>query len=128
MEAAGYRGKYLYCKKSESFTVGLMRMLGVSPDRFVSSDQLEWGKVYVFERLYSIHHDALGPMECHPEVLSEMGAVIRGQLKRDERYPGKVYVKRIGIRKLCRRPAGPGTTKKSTCTQIIRWMKTTFRD
>jgi len=98
MEAAGYRGKYIYYKKP--YADELLRMLGISPDRLVSMTDLALNKVYVFENLYDINHDDMGEMVYSQTVLPEMAERIRPQLTRDERLPKKLYVKRIGIRKL----------------------------
>lgn len=100
LETAGFTGKYLYNEKGAGFIVPLLQMLGVSSDRLVSSAEIAPDKVYVFERLFNINHDGKRPMEYSPDVLPEMGAFVRRQLTRDNRYPKKVYVKRIGVRKL----------------------------
>ncbi len=98
MEKAGYKGKYLYNRTS--FADQLLRILGVSEDRLVSMEKLDVHKVYVFERLYDINHDDLGEMKYSTDVLSEMSRFFKAKLTRDDRYPKKLYVKRIGIRKL----------------------------
>ena len=98
METAGYRGKYIYYK--QEFADELLQMLGITPDRLLCMTDLDFDKVYVFEKLYDINHDDLGEMVYSKDVLPEMAGQIRSQLTRDECLPKRLYVKRIGVRKL----------------------------
>ena len=98
MEKAGYRGKYI-CNLTP-FAEEMLQLLGVERSRIVSTDELEMHKTYVFEKLYDINHEGLKALEFSAEAVPEMAAVIRAQLQRDDRYPKKLYVSRIGFRKL----------------------------
>ena len=98
LEKAGYRGKYIF--NDRPYTRELLQVMGVSPDRLIGTKELEIHKVYVFERLYDINHAGLGQMEYSREVLPEMADCVKKKLKRRKNSPGKIYVKRTGIRKL----------------------------
>ena len=98
MEAAGYTGKYIY--NETDYSRLLMSLLGVSADRLISIRDLDHHKVYVFETLYDINHDGMHSMECSETVLPKMADVIKKNLKKDAGSPRKLFIKRIGQRKL----------------------------
>lgn len=98
LEKAGYRGKYIF--KEDRSARELLQIMGISPDRLVSTDELELNRVYVFERLFEINQAGIKPMKCPAKVLTEMAEFIRGKLRKDENSPQKLYVKRIGTRRL----------------------------
>ena len=98
LEQAGFRGKYIY--KELSYIRELLLILGVTPDRLIPSRSLEIHRVYEFERLFDINHSGFAPMECSREVLPEMAAFVQRKLTRDEKSPKRIYLKRIGVRKL----------------------------
>ena len=95
MERAGYQGKYIY--DDSEFSKELLEIMGIRPDRLVSINDLKGHKVYVFERLYDINHAGFRPMETSKKVLREMADSIKNTINN---YPPKLYIKRIGIRKL----------------------------
>ena len=97
LEEAGYKGNYLV--DNRSFITEILRLLGVTPDRIFYTDQLELQKAYVFEELVSLMYIA-ERMKSSTPVLKRMSAKIRKTLVRDPKYPKKLYVKRIGMRKL----------------------------
>ena len=98
LEKAGYKGKYLVNERR--FTKEVLRLLGVSPERLVSTEELDIHKVYVFERLFSLEHSGFGQMEYSKEVLPEMADLVRKKLTRDLRSPKRIYIRRTGVRKL----------------------------
>ena len=98
LEAAGYRGKYIF--NDVPFARELLEVMGIGSDRLVGTKELEIHKVYVFERLFDINHTGLRRMECSPDVISEMADFFREKLRREEDSPKRIYVKRIGRRKL----------------------------
>ncbi len=98
LENAGYTGKYII--NETPFSRELMHLLGVTDERLVSIQELEGHKVYVFERLWDINHDCTAPMTYSKTVLPRMAGLIKERLKRDDGYPRRIYVKRIGTRKL----------------------------
>ena len=114
LEKAGFKGKYI-CNEDVS-SRDLLLIMGISPDRLLSAGELENHKVYVFERLFSINHVGLRPMKCSCDVLPELAEFIRGKLKRNEDSPKKLYVKRVGARKLLN---GDEIAEKNGFTTII---------
>ena len=98
LESAGYTGKYIFNDKP--FARELLRLLGVSTDRLIRIQDMEPHKVYVFERLYDINHDGMGPMVYSKNVLPRMANWIKQSLHKDDGYPKRIFIKRIGIRKL----------------------------
>ena len=98
MEKAGFQGKYIY--NARSFTKDLLLSIGISPDRLIATEDLELHKVYVFETLYDINHEQILPVDHSDKVIPQMARLLQSNLKRDSRLPKKLYIKRIGVRKL----------------------------
>ena len=98
METAGYTGKYIY--NETDYSRLLMSLLGVSDDRLINIRDLEYHKVYVFETLYDINHAGMRSMECSETVLPRMADKIKKNLKKDNNSPRKLFIKRVGQRKL----------------------------
>ena len=98
METAGYTGKYIY--NETEYSRMLMSLLGVSADRLISIRDLDNHKVYVFETLYDINHKGMRSMECSETVLPKMAARIKKNLKKDDDSPRRLFIKRLGQRKL----------------------------
>ena len=80
LEAAGYRGKYIF--NDVPFARELLEVMGIGSDRLVGTKELEPHKVYVFERLFDINHTGLRRMECSPGVISEIADFFREKLRR----------------------------------------------
>ena len=98
METAGYTGKYIY--NETEYSKLLMSLLGVSEDRLINIRNLENHKVYVFETLYDINHVGMRSMECSGTVLPKMAETIKKHLKKDNNSPRRLFIKRVGQRKL----------------------------
>ncbi len=98
METAGYTGKYIY--NENGFSKVLMSLMGVTADRLINIQDLERHKVYVFERLFNINPDGMDEFECSETVLPKMAEKIKKNLKKDDASPRKLFIKRIGQRKL----------------------------
>ena len=98
METAGYKGKYIYY--DTSFSRELLKLMDISSNRLIRVQDLEIHKVYVFEKMYDINHNGLGPLEYSDKVLPKMADLIKKKLIRKHGYPKKIYVKRVGVRKL----------------------------
>ena len=98
LEKAGYRGKYVF--NDVPFARELLQIMGVGPERLIGTKELEIHKVYAFERLFELNHAGMEKMECSAEVISEMADFFREKLRRDESSPKRIYIKRIGRRKL----------------------------
>ena len=98
LERAGYRGKYIF--NDVPFARELLQIMGVSPDRLVGTRELDIHRVYAFEKLYELNHAGMRKMECSAEVISEMADFFRAKLKKEEDSPRRIYIKRIGRRKL----------------------------
>lgn len=98
MEKSGYQGRYLMTKST--FAPILCDLIGVDPARVSWLEDLEIDTNYQIERLYYpvLKGDAF---TLSAPVLADMAEAVRGKLLPDEReYPERIYVKRIGIRKL----------------------------
>ena len=98
LEQTGFKGKYIY--NDTAFSRELLLILGISPERLISTKELAIHKVYAFEKLFDINHRRIIPKDHSREIFPRMAESIKGKLKLDEKYPQKIYVKRIGVRKL----------------------------
>ena len=98
LEKAGFTGKYIYNERI--FSRELLQIMGISPERIIATKELDLHKVYVFERLFHINHEGLQHMECSKDVLPEMAESIKKKLKINKDAPKKLFIKRLGIRKM----------------------------
>lgn len=98
LEKAGFRGKYIYNERS--FSKELLKIMGISSDRLIRTKDFEIHKVYVFETLYGINRKKYLPLDHPDKVIPQMSKSLQLKLQRDERSPKKLYIKRIGVRKL----------------------------
>ena len=97
LEKAGYQGYYVIPNKS--FCNELLRLLDVAPERIICHSKFEHNKTYVFEEVFYVALN--GPYEIYTTpVLYEMAEYIKKKLTVDPSLPKKIYVKRIGRRKL----------------------------
>ena len=106
LEKSGFRGKYVV--PNAKFCSELLQMLDISPDRIITLEAFEYNTIYVFEEVFYI---ALkGPYEIYnipvlleaysTPVLLEAAEYIKKNLPVDRSLPKKIYIKRIGRRKL----------------------------
>ncbi len=114
LEKAGFRGRYIF--NDVPFARQLLEVLGVGPDRLLATRELDIHKVYAFERLFDIRQTGMRPAECSPDVLCEMAGFVSGRLGRDGNSPKRIFVKRIGRRRLLN---GEKTAVRSGFTVIV---------
>ena len=97
LEDAGYQGKYVITGTESN--LALMHLLGVDDDRIIKIGDLENHKVYEFEQLVllSFHRNN---NSYSTEALVRVAKKVKKKLVRREDAPKKLYVKRIGQRKL----------------------------
>lgn len=100
LEKAGFQGKYVV--PNIEYGSELLRLLDVSSERIVSLNTFENNKIYVFEAVFYIV-----PQKPFDEdlvygspVLLEAVESIKKKLPFDPTSPKKLYVKRIGKRRL----------------------------
>ena len=100
LEKAGFRGTYVV--PSYQFGSELLRMLDVPPERIISLSTFEHNRVYVFEEVfYVVPVKPFGEdLVYGSPVLLEAVESIKKKLPLDSSSPKKLYVKRIGKRKL----------------------------
>ena len=100
LEKAGYQGKYVV--PDAGFVSELLQLLDVPPERIISLRYFEHNKIYVFEEVFYIvcvMPDNEKQVYGTP-VLFEAAEYIKKKLPVDPSLPKKIYVKRIGKRKL----------------------------
>ena len=102
MELAGYTGRYML--PDVSFAHELVELAGLSSDRIFWTSEMQDGEVYRFETVLFLHQDDFryrGGISAVP--------LMRAAVQIEERatsgmavdtYPKRLYVKRIGTRKL----------------------------
>ncbi len=100
LEKAGFQGKYVI--PDTKFSGELLQMLDISPERIVSLKEFEHNKIYVFEKVFyviAVKNRDEDFMYGSP-VLLEAADYIKKKLPVNQSFPKKIYVKRIGQRKL----------------------------
>lgn len=100
LEKAGFRGKYVI--PDVKFGGELLQMLDVPSERLIGLNAFEQDKIYVFEEVFYVV--AVKPYDDDlvygSPVLLEAADYIKKKLSVDPSLPKKIYVKRIGTRKL----------------------------
>ena len=97
LEKHGYQGRYLLLHSP--FTEELCRLADVARERIVWVNELDPDVNYRIERLvYPV--TGKDPNRCAAPVLSEFAETVRRKLEDGEDYPQRIYVKRIGKRRL----------------------------
>ena len=100
LEKAGFQGKYVV--PASEFGGELLRLLDVPDERIISLNAFEHNKIYVFEEVFYIV--AVKPfgedLVFGSPALLEAAEYIKKKLPIDPTLPKKIYVKRIGKRKL----------------------------
>ena len=97
LERSGFTGTYII--NDRPYNRDVMIMMGISPDRIVTAESLSVNKIYVFDELYGAEID-FRDKAVNTDIIARLSASIRSRLKKDTSYPSKIYVKRIGSRKL----------------------------
>lgn len=100
LEKAGYQGKYVV--PDTEFGSELLRLLDVSSERIISLRTFEQNKIYVFEKVfYVLNVKPFGEdLVYGSPVLLEAVEYIKNKLPLNPSLPKRIYVKRIGKRKL----------------------------
>ena len=97
LEDAGYQGKYIVAGTENN--LALLHLLGINDDRIVNIRDLENHKVYVFDKLALISFNGL-ELDYSLSAITDISRKVKRQLERLDEAPKKLYVKRIGVRKL----------------------------
>ncbi len=105
LEKAGYQGNYIIPNKR--FCGELLQLLDIDPERIITLNTFEHNKDFVFEEVFYVasnENHAIHSDESHVKysvaVLLEIAEHIKKKLPVDLSLPKKLYVKRIGKRKL----------------------------
>lgn len=100
LEKAGFKGKYVV--PNLKFCSEILRMLDVPPERIITISAFEHNKIFVFEEVFYVIYSVPNDKEKinGASVLVEAADYIKKKLPVDPSLPKKIYVKRIGKRKL----------------------------
>ena len=100
LEKAGFQGKYVVPDLEYGFE--LLRLLDVPSERIVPLSAFEHNKIYVFQEVfYVVNINPYGEDHVYgTPVLLEATEYIKKKLPVNPELPKKLYVKRIGKRKL----------------------------
>lgn len=102
MEEAGYAGRYLLVRTP--FTVELMRLMGIASERIVWMNELDADVPHRFEELYVVEQDysSFGTFARNnaPALLKAVGRIEEGLAADDRDLPRRLFVRRIGTRRL----------------------------
>ena len=97
LEQAGFQGKYVI--PNARFCHELLHLLDIPPERIINLPSFEHNKVYVFEEVFYIALEGSYERYSTP-VMLEAAEYIKRKLPVNPSLPKKIYVKRIGRRKL----------------------------
>ena len=98
LEKNGYKGRYILPKTA--FSGELLSLLGPDPERIVWLEDLDAQKTYHFESLLCTEL-LQDNKSCSAPVLLDMARHILSRIPDDHKsYPKRIFVRRIGIRKL----------------------------
>ena len=100
LEKAGFKGKYVVPK--HKFCSEILHMLDVPMERIIPISTFEHNKVYIFEEVFYVVYTMPNDKEKinGAPVLVEAAEYIKKKLPVDTSLPKRIYVKRIGKRKL----------------------------
>lgn len=98
LEKAGYKGFYVIPNKN--FCSEILSMLDIAPERIITLDKFAHNKEYIFEEVFYVMFSGTRVRGYDAMVLSQMAEYIKKKLPEDPSLPKKIYVKRIGKRKL----------------------------
>ena len=97
LEDAGYQGKYIIAGTESNRA--LMHLLGVGDERIININDLENHKVYEFDELALLCFNGI-EHDHSLAAIADISRKVKKQLVRRENAPKKLYVKRIGVRRL----------------------------
>lgn len=100
LEKAGYKGKYVV--PNRKFCSEILGMLDVPPERIITVSAFEHNKIFAFEEVFYVVYTVPDDKEKinGSPVLVEAAEYIKKKLPVDPSLPKKIYIKRIGKRKL----------------------------
>jgi len=98
MERSGYRGRYLLLRSS--FAEELLLLAGVDLSRITWVQNLERNKTYHFERLFCVAVNEEYRIKAASVLHQAASAIVSHLPPLSHSYPKRIYVKRIGRRKL----------------------------
>ena len=98
LEKAGYSGRYILPK--QKFVTELTALLGVEPERIFWREDFDHGMVYQFETLVNTELLLDKRRNSAPVLLEMAGDILRHLEPGERRYPRRIFVKRIGTRRL----------------------------
>lgn len=97
LEKAGFQGKYVV--PNHPFCTELLHMLGIVSERIIPLSRFEHNKIYVFEEVFSVTF-TVGKEEYGASVILQFAEYLKKRLPVNPSLPKKIYIKRIGRRKL----------------------------
>lgn len=99
MEKAGFKGRYLLVRAG--FTVSLLSLLGIDIERVVWLEDFDPDAIYQFEKVFAAELPDIYDSKPSIDALLALGRIISENVGDDGgEYPSRLYVKRIGIRKM----------------------------
>ncbi len=97
LENAGYTGKYVV--PNQPFCTELLQMLDIDPERIIPLKTFEHNEIYVFEEVFCVSF-SVDKEEYGSSVLLQVAEKIKEKLTVNPSLPKRIYIKRIGRRKL----------------------------
>lgn len=98
LETHGYRGNYILFKRN--FIRDLVSLLGISPDRIVWVEDLGTDHTCRIEELVCVVQEHADTRKSAPILVEMAQALLANLPPTDKRYPKRLFVKRIGTRRL----------------------------
>ena len=97
LEKAGFQGKYVI--PNAKFCSELLHMLDIDPERIIPLSRFEHNKIYIFEEVFCITF-SVDKREYCSSVLLQVAEKLKKKLSINPLLPKRIYIKRIGRRKL----------------------------
>ena len=98
LEKSGYTGRYILAK--QKFSQELIALLGVDPERISWREDFDHEAVYQFETLVCTELLQDDRRKSAPVLLEMAGDILSRIQPGERRYPRRIFVKRIGSRRL----------------------------
>ena len=99
MERAGFQGRYLLVRAG--FTEPLLALLGIDLERVEWLEELDPDALYRFEKVYAAELSDIYDSAPSVGALLDIGRIVGENAGDDDReFPSRLYVKRIGTRRL----------------------------
>ena len=97
LERAGFTGKYVI--NDRPYNREIMHLLGISPERIMTTESFSVHKVYALDEIYGAESGYKGT-KTNTRVMAGLSSMIRSNLRTDHAYPKQIYIQRTGTRKL----------------------------